>query len=210
MIGIFRSIAGRVFYGWWIVVLGSLINGIGMGIIYHSFTVFFLPLKRDLGVSSAAISLLYGAARLEGGIEGPIVGHLIDRFGPRMLIMVGASLAGIGLILLSIVHNFLTFFLIYVFVVALGSNAGFFHPVSTAVNRWFIRRRGLGFSVISASGAIGGMIMAPLLSYIILNFGWRKGAIFAGLMILIVALPAALSMKRSLRLWGFTRMASHL
>jgi len=180
-----------------IVVLGSLINGIGMGIIYHSFTVFFLPLKRDLGMSSAAISLLYGAARLEGGIDGPIVGHLIDRFGPRMLIMVGASLAGIGLILLSIVHNFLTFFLIYVFVVALGSNAGFFHPVSTAVNRWFIRRRGLGFSIISASGAIGGMIMAPLLSYIILNFGWRKGAIFAGLMILIVALPAALFMKRS-------------
>jgi sugar phosphate permease len=197
MIGRFRSTAGRVFYGWWIVVLGSLISGIGMGIIYHSFTVFFLPLKRDLGVSSAAISLLYGAARLEGGIEGPIVGHLIDRFGSRMLIIVGASLTGIGLILLSTVHDFFTFFLIYVFIVSLGSNAGFFHPVSTAVNRWFIRRRGLGFSVISASGAIGEMIMAPLLSYIILNFGWRNGAIFAGLMILIVALPAALPMKRS-------------
>jgi len=202
MTEIFRSIAGRVFYGWWIVVLGSLINGIGVGIIYHSFTVFFLPLKRDLGVSSAAISLLYGAARLEGGIEGPIVGHLIDRFGSRMLIIVGASLAGIGFILLSTVDDFLSFFLIYVFVVSLGSNAGFFHPVSTAVNRWFIRHRGLGFSIISASGSIGGMIMAPLLSYIILDLGWRNGAILAGLMILIVALPSALPMKRSPEVMG--------
>jgi len=197
MIQIFRAIGKRVFYGWWIVALGSLINAVGVGIIYHSFTVFFLPLKRDLGVSSAAISLLYGAARLEGGIEGPVVGHLIDRFGSRRLIIIGASLAGIGLILLSTVHSFFAFFLIYVLVVALGSNAGFFHPVSTAVNKWFIRRRGIGFSIISASGSVGGMIMAPLLSYIILDFGWRNGAIFAGLIILIVALPSALPMKRS-------------
>ena len=197
MINIFRAIGKRVFYGWWIVALGSLINAVGVGIIYHSFTVFFLPLKRDLGVSSAAISLLYGAARLEGGIEGPVVGHLIDRFGSRRLIIIGASLAGIGLILLSTVHSFFAFFLIYVLVVALGSNAGFFHPVSTAVNKWFIRRRGISFSIISASGSVGGMIMAPLLSYIILDFGWRNGAIFAGLIILIVALPSALPMKRS-------------
>ena len=113
------------------------------------------------------------------------------------MILIGASLAGTGLILLSTVHSFLSFFLIYVFVVSVGSNAGFFHPVSTAVNKWFIRRRGLGFSVITASASIGGMIMAPLLSYIILTYGWRNGAICAGLMILTVALPAALPIKRS-------------
>jgi sugar phosphate permease len=192
-----RSAGSRVYYGWWILLLGSLIQGIGGGVMYHSFTVFFLPLKRDLGASSAAISLLYGSARLEGGIDGTLYGYLIDRFGSRKMIMIGASLAGIGLILLSTVHSFLSFFLIYVFVVMVGSNAGFYHPVSTAVNKWFIRHRGLGFSVITASGAIGGMIMAPLLSYIMLTHGWRSGAICAGLMILAIALPAALPMKRS-------------
>ncbi len=192
-----RSAGGRVFYGWWILLLGSIINGIGTGIVYHSFTVFFLPLKRDLGVSSAAVSLLYGAARLEGGFEGPLIGYLIDKFGSRRLIIIGASFAGVGLILLSTVHSFLSFFLIYVFVVSLGSNAAFFHPVSAAVNKWFIRHRGFSFSVISSSGSIGGMIMAPLLSYMILNHGWRNGAIFAGVVILAVAIPAALPLKRS-------------
>lgn len=187
----------REFYGWQVLALCALINGVGAGINYHSFTVFFLPIKRDLGVSSAAISLLYGAARLEGGIDGPIYGYLIDRFGSRKIILIGASLAGIGMILLSLTHSFLAFFLIYVLVVSVGSNSGFFHPVSTAVNKWFIRHRGLGLSVITSSGSVGGMIMAPLLSFIILNYDWRTGTIFAGLLILAVAIPAAIPIRRS-------------
>jgi MFS family permease len=160
-------------------------------------SVFFLPLKRDLGVSSTAISLLYGAARLEGGFEGPLVGYLIGRFGARQLILFGTALTGLGLIILTTVDSFFAFFLVYVFVVSLGSNAGLFHPISTLVNQWFIRHRGLGFSVITASGSVGGMVMAPLLSFIILNYGWRTGAAAAGLMILAVAIPAALPLKRS-------------
>jgi len=194
---LFRTSGGRVFYGWWVLALCALINGVGTGIIYHSFTVFFLPLKRDLGVSSAAISLLYGAARLEGGMEGPVVGYLIDRFGTRKLIMIGAGLCGCGLILLATVQSFWAFFLIYVLVVSVGSNAGFFHPLSTAVNKWFIRQRGFGLSVLTSSGAVGGMIMAPLLSFIILHYGWRVGALCAGLLILAITIPAAIPIKRS-------------
>jgi len=148
---------------------------VGTGIFYHSFTVFFLPLKRDLGVSSAMVSLLYGAARLEGGMEGAAIGPLIDRFGSRRMIFIGTSLAGIGLILLSTIDTFLQFFLIYILIVSLGSNMGVFHPVSAAINKWFIRHRGLTFSIISAAGCIGGMVFAPLLSYIILQHGWRMG-----------------------------------
>ena len=187
----------RLYYGWWIVILGTLINVVGVGILYQSFTIFFLPLKRDLAVSSAAISLLYGAARLEGGIEGPVVGYLISRFGCRTMIFIGASMAGLGLILLATAHSFWPFFLIYVFIVSLGSNAGFYHPISTAVNNWFIRNRGVGFAAITASGGIGGMIMAPLLSYLILTYGWRTGAIVAGLIILVVSLPAAIPIRES-------------
>lgn len=186
----------KMYYGWWIVILGSLINVVGIGILYQSFTVFFLPLKRDFAVSSAAISLLYGAARLEGGIEGPVVGYLISKFGCRTMIFAGASMAGLGLILLATTHNFWTFFIVYVFVVSLGSNAGFFHPISAAVNNWFIRHRGVGFAFITASGSIGGMIMAPLLSYLILTYGWRTGAVAAGISILIVALPAAIPIRQ--------------
>jgi MFS family permease len=195
-------IGGRIFYGWWILALGSIITAVGMGILYQGFSVFFLPLKRDLALSSAAVSLLYAAARLEGGAEGPLIGYLIGRFGPRAVILCGAGLAGVGFILLSTVESFLTFFLVYIFVVALGNNAGFYHPVSAAVNAWFIRRRGLGFAVISAASNIGGMIVAPILSYLILSYGWRTGAVISGIAILVVCLPAALPMVRSPEVLG--------
>jgi MFS family permease len=198
----FRLIGGRIFYGWWILALGSVLTAVGMGILYQGFSVFFLPLKRDLALSSAAVSLLYAAARLEGGAEGPLIGYLIGRFGPRAVILFGATLAGVGFILLSTVQSFLGFFLIYIFVVALGNNAGFYHPVSAAVNAWFIRRRGVGFAVISAASNIGGMVIAPILSYLILSYGWRTGAVISGIAILVVCLPAALPMYRSPEVLG--------
>lgn len=186
-----------IFYGWYIVLFGSLIIAVGSGILYHGFTVFFLPLKRDLEVSSAAIALLYGAARLEGGAEGPLIGYLIDRFGPRVLILIGTTLSGVGLLLLATVHSFWGFFFVYIFIVSLGFNAGFFHPVYAAINNWFIRRRGIGFAIIGCASSIGGMVMAPFLSYLILNFGWRISAVLAGIIILVVAIPSALRIYRN-------------
>ncbi len=72
-----RPVRKKIFYGWWILVFSSLITVIGLGIPYYSFTVFFLPLKRDLVLSSAAVSLIFGAGRLEDGAEGPLIGYLI-------------------------------------------------------------------------------------------------------------------------------------
>lgn len=174
-----------------------LIAAVGSGIITRSFSIFFLPLKRDLVVSSAAVSLLYGAARLEGGVEGPIVGRLIDRFGPKPLILGGTALAGVGFILLSMVNSFLAFFLIYVLLISLGFNGGFYTPVYTAVNSWFIRRRGMSFALIDTAGNVGTVVMAPVLSYLIINFGWRTAALVSGLIILAVAVPAAIPISRS-------------
>jgi sugar phosphate permease len=192
-----RTLLNRVFYGWWIVLLGAMILVVGAGILIHGFTVFFLPLKRDLAVSSAAISLLYGAARLEGGAEGPLVGYLVDRWGPRAMMLTGAILAGTGFILLSLVQTFWQFFFIYIFIISLGFNAGFFHPVYAVVNSWFIRRRGIGFALTGVAASVGGIFMAPLLSHLILSFGWRTGALIAGMIILAVAVPAALPIRRT-------------
>ncbi|MFC1939315.1 MFS transporter [Chloroflexota bacterium] len=186
-----------IFYGWWLVIAGGLINAMGIGIAYQCFTVFFLPVKRDLGLSSAAVSLVYGASRLEGGVEGPLVGYLIDRLGPRKIILVGATLTGLGFLLLSRVDSFVAFLLTYVLVIALGASAGFFHPISAAVNSWFIRRRGVTFAIITASASFGGMVMAPVLSHFALNYSWRTAAVIAGFTILTVSLPLALLIHRS-------------
>lgn len=202
---IFRSLFGRIsgprnepiFFGCWIVVLGAVINAVGGGIFGHGFTLFFLPLKTEFQVSSAAVSLLYAASRLEGGFDSIAVGYLIGRFGPRAVIIAGVSMAGGGLILLSMVPTYWTFFFTYLCLVSIGYNAGFFHPVTALVNTWFVRHRGVAFSWVSASANAGGMVIAPLLSVIIQTLGWRAGAVTAGIAILAIALPAALPIRPS-------------
>ena len=187
----------RIFLGWWILAAGAFINAVGIGIVHQGFTVFFLPLKRELTLSSAAVSLVYGCSRLEGGVEGPLIGYLIDKFGPKRLIFFGSMLAGIGYVLLSRVESFTEFFIVYVFFIALGANAGFFHPVSTVINNWFIRRRGLAFGFLTAAVSLGGMITAPLLSHLILNYSWRVAAMFASGTLFILLLPVSFIMFRT-------------
>jgi MFS family permease len=180
-----------IFPGWWMILLGAVIYAVGGGIFFQALPVFFLPLKHDFQVSSAAVSLLYAAARLEGGLEGPLVGYLITRVGPRAMIIAGTCMSGGGMLLLALAPGYWSFFAIYVFVVCLGFNAGFFHPVSALVNYWFIRHRGVGIAWVSAAGYAGGMILAPLLSGIIQRWGWRASAAAAGALVLVVGLPAA-------------------
>jgi len=187
----------RIFWGWWIVVAGGLISAVAIGIFYQGFTVFFLPLKRELALSSAAVSLIFGASRLEGGVEGPLVGYLINRFGPRKMIVFGTILAGVGYFFMSRVDSFLMLFIVYVLVIAMGASAGFTHPVSTVINNWFIRRRGNAFGIFMAAGSFGGMVLVPVLSYFTLTYSWRTAAVFAGCIILAAGLPASLLMHRS-------------
>ena len=139
-----------LFPGWRFLLLGCIIYVVGGGIFLHALPVFFLPLKTDFGVSSATISLLYAAARLEGGFEGPLIGYLISRFGPRAVIIAGACMSGGGLFLLTLAPGFWSFFFIYIGVVSLGYNAGFYHPISTMMNSWFIRYRGVAFAWLGA------------------------------------------------------------
>lgn len=100
----------------------------------YGFTVFFLPISRDLGLSRAATSLAFSLARAEGAIEGPLVGYLVDRFGPRPIIATAALCAGVGYILLSWVQSYPSFLVVYLGVISLAFTAGFVHSPMVVAN----------------------------------------------------------------------------
>ncbi|MCX5907635.1 MAG: MFS transporter, partial [Deltaproteobacteria bacterium] len=77
-------------------------------------------------------------------------------------------------------------------------------PIYKLVNNWFIRRRAVGFAIVSASANVGGMIAAPVISYLIFDFGWRPAAALAGLAIIIIAIPCALPLHGSPEMLGLT------
>lgn len=189
--------ARQAFYGWRILAAGGITGAIGSGLTFYGFTVFFLPISQSLGLNRAATSLVFSLSRAEGSVEGPVVGYLIDRLGPRKVLFAAAVMMGVGYILLSKVDSFITFLVVYMGIISLGFNAGVIHVPIAAANSWFARRRGLATGIIMACSGLGGALIAPVLSSGIQHFGWRTTAFLSGLVILGILLPSSLVFRRS-------------
>lgn len=183
--------------GWRMVGLVSALRVLGGGLHNYGFTVFFLPLSHDLGLSRAATSLAFSLARAEGALEGPFVGYLIDRFGPRPIILVATILCGLGYILLAWVDNYTEFLIVYLGIISLSFTPGFVHASMAVGNTWFIRYRARAMTVISSAVPIGGTLLTPLLAIAVQSWGWRWGAVLAGTLFLILGIPIGIGVRPS-------------
>jgi MFS family permease len=181
----------------------AVLRILGAGLHHYGFTIFFLPLSRDLELSRTATSLAFSLARAEGAIEGPVVGYLLDRFGARPIMMVAVILTGTGYILLSAVDSYVTFILVYTGMISLAYSGGFMHAPVVLANTWFVRRRARAMTSISAAFGVGGALISPLLALIVHAWGWRWGAMTAGLLFLVVGLPVCWTIRRSPESMGY-------
>ena len=102
-----------IFYGWWIALSAMIVLSMGAGFYWLGFGVFFLPLAMEFNTNRTALSGAMSIAQLEGGLLGPIDGYLVDRFGPRRMMVIGVSIMGVGFILMSMVNSLLMFYVVY-------------------------------------------------------------------------------------------------
>ncbi len=179
------------------VAVTCALRVLGAGLHSFGFTVFFLPLSQDLNLNRTSTSLAFSLARAEGAIEGPVVGHLLDRYGPRPIMLAAVLLMGVGYLLLSQVDSYATFLIVYLGVISLAHAGGFMHAPMVLINTWFIRYRARAITLSSASFGLGGVIVAPILSAIVQAWGWRWGAAIGGFLFLAVGVPLCFTVRRS-------------
>ena len=186
-----------LYYGWRMIGVVSALRILGGGLHQYGFTVFFLPVTQELGLSRAATSLAFSLARAQGSFASPLVGYLVDRHGPKPMMITAALLAGIGYILFSRVHDYTTFLIVYLGVISISFTAGFVHAPTIVANSWFIRLRARAMTVVSAAVPIGGAIITPVLAVLIRTLGWRQSALISGLLFLVIGLPLTFLIRRS-------------
>jgi MFS family permease len=179
------------------VAAGCAMRMLGGGFHLYGFTIFFLPITNELGLSRAATSLVFSLARAEGAIEGPLAGYFIDRYGPRPMMLAGIILSGLGYMLLATVDSYAAFLIVYLGVISLAFSAGFMHSPMVLANSWFIRRRAMAMTLISSAIGIGGTLITPVLAFTVAQWGWRYGAFIAGIGLIVTGVPVALYVKRS-------------
>src|SRR5687768_14578912 len=167
----------------------SAMRMLGGGLHGYGFTVFFLPVSEDLGLNRAQTSLAFSLARAEGAIEAPVVGYLVDRLGPKPLMVTAAVFAGVGYIALSWINSYTGFLITYLGLISLAYSAGFIQTPMVVANNWFIRRRARAMTVVGAAVTVGGTLLTPLLAVAVANWGWRWGAFWVGCIFLLICVP---------------------
>lgn len=181
----------RFFYGW-LIVLVSFVGDLMMaGVGTHSFGFFIKPMTQAFGWTRAQISFSATLRTLTGAVSGVIIGPLLDRYGARPVMVVGAIIAGLGIMLLSRVTAIWQFYLVHGLFSAEGMTAIGGLVATTVVAKWFIRKRGRAMAMVSAGLPLGGAILGPLTQYTITNFGWRTAWVVLGALIWIAVIPLA-------------------
>lgn len=185
----------RIFYGWRIVAAGVAVNVLTSAVFIYGFSAaFFVPWQRGFGWSRAQIAGVQSLARLEGGIVAPVSGWLVDRYGPKRMMFVGLGIMGLGFLVMSRINSLLMLYVVFLGMLSLGSGLGGFRPVQVAVANWFVRKRGRVMGILAAGYAGGGSLVF-VFAWVVNRYGWRAGAVMAGLLIWSIGLPLALLMR---------------
>ncbi len=180
--------AGRPgFLGWRIAGSGMAIQVIHSGLVFNAFTLFAAQLKQDFGWSNSVFGIAFAMNRAESGLLGPVQGWMTDRFGPRLVLRLGAVVMAIGFLAFSTISTVTGFYLTYL-LVALGSSLGGFITVTTAIVNWFEKKRARALAVSSMGFAVGGTL-AFAVGVGIDTIGWQWTARLASVVVLVVILP---------------------
>ncbi len=174
-------------------LVSAVLNFFAGGTFFYGFTIFFNPIRDTFGWSAAVTSIAFTFQRIEMGILGPLTGFLADRVSPRKLMLAGWSVIGLGFLLMSRIDSLWEFYGSFI-LIAIGFSFGTFVVMTTAVARWFIKKRSRAMTLLyGGTGACG--ILVPVLAWSISQFGWRETLVFTGIGLLVIALPLCLVIR---------------
>jgi sugar phosphate permease len=170
----------EIFFGWWIIIITGFFSGLVMMFSIQGASVLFKPISFDLGLDRTAASVAIGIGTLINGFVFAFAGWFSGRFGPKWLVIAGAGVTGLAMLLLSTVSSMLSYYLIWALLYTGANGLGFSVSIDVMLTNWFVRRRGLAFSI--RWGIIGIICVAllPLLSWMIESYGWRTVSLIFG------------------------------
>lgn len=183
------------FYGWVIVAaafLGSFSSG---GMQAFTFGVFIKPMSESLGWSRAAMTGALTLYAYAGAATAPLLGRLVDRYGPRLLLILTAIVGGSATLLLVGIREIWQFYIIFALVGLSGGTGAGGVVTEAMVSKWFVRLRGRAPAFGTMGTVIAGVLLAPVIGIVIAISGWRTAwlvvaAVFFGLLLPISLLTA--------------------
>jgi len=177
----------------WLIVVGALMIQLCLGAIY-AWSVFRKPLEQELNITSTQASLPFSFVLIFFALATVLGGRLQDRFGPRIVAIIGGVLLALGMILASFAHSIGMLVLAYGVISGIGIGFAYVCPISAGV-KWFPDKRGLITGLAVAGFGAGALIVGPLARAMIDSLGVFTTFRYLGSAYFILILVGALILR---------------
>jgi MFS family permease len=178
------------YYGWRVVLAAcfGVMGGFGSLFVY-TFAVFVKPLGAQFGWNRESVSLGFAIAAMTVGLTSPLIGRLIDRFGPRRIILPCMTVFGCGVASLALLHSGLWQFYLTCLVIGVVGNGAAHLAYARSISTWFDRRLGTALAFVMVGAGLGAMILPVVAQSILSQHGWRTAYLSLGVLALLLGLP---------------------
>jgi MFS family permease len=177
----------------YIVVIGAFFSMLSVGAMVTSFGIFFKPLATEFGWTRGDTSGAFSTALVLSGVMSIVSGRLADIFSPRFVVISCEVLIGCACLLLSQMSTLYQLYLY--FGVMVGCGMSIMIPITSLITRIYKKRRGLMTGIAISGASIGSVAIAPVITLLIDNFGWKISYIILGIFILIITVISSLLLR---------------
>ncbi|UCG06647.1 MAG: MFS transporter [Desulfobacterales bacterium] len=181
--------SSRFYYGWIIVAVALVSMAFWLG-IRSCFSVFYVALLEEFPWNRGDSAGVQSMALITYTVVAPMVGGLIDRFGPRRIVVPGILVLVAGLVLCSTIETLAQFYILYGVVMGTGITCIGIVTYSAILAHWFEKKRGLASGIAVSGMGLGTFFLVPLSQSVISIWGWRVTFMVIAALVLVILLPA--------------------
>ncbi len=165
-----------------------------VGISFYGLPFFYDFWVNDFGWSRATVTSGNAVGKVVIGMFAFVAGWVIDKYGPRRVMMAGVMMGGLALIGLSRVTTLWQYYFFYLFN-AMGYMCGGPLPNQVLISRWFSSARGKAMGIAYLGIGIGGMLVPQIAKRLNLAFGWHDAMLLLGVLMILIAFPILLFVR---------------
>ncbi len=182
------------FFGWVIVGIAFVTMGVGVN-ARTAFSLLFPPILDEFGWDRGGTAGAFSFGFVIAALISPMLGWVMDRRGPRVVLFMGVAMTAAGLLLATIANQPWQLYLTLGVLVGGGTTCLGYSGQSLYLPNWFVRRRGLAMSLAFSGVGVGSIVLLPWAQSLIAGHGWRAACWALGGLMLVVIAPLNLLVR---------------
>jgi MFS family permease len=186
----------RDFPGWRMVWALAVTETVSYGVLYYSFAVFLVPMRSELGASTAELSGALTLALAVTGLGAVVVGRWLDRHGARCVMTAGSLLGAASVVTWSQADGLVQLYLAFAGI-GLASAAVLYEPAYAVINTWFRRDRPKALLTLTVVAGFASTVFLPTSQFLIDRLGWRPALLVLAGIVAACAVPHAVLLRRA-------------